>query len=82
MEHIRLTDLLLEYRGENFMKPLLAKLEALDADRDKIRKIIIDKKLRSTSTDRHFKYVEEFLDKALRYSKLGVTSLEQIGADK
>ena len=82
MDKIKFKDLLLEYRGPNFMEPLLVKLEALDKDRDEIRKLIIDKKLRSTSTDRHFKYIEDFLDKAIRYCKLGSKALRDIGADK
>jgi len=82
MNNIKFKDLLLEYRGENFMKPMLKKLEELDSERDRIRKIIINKKLRDTSTDRQFKYIEEFLDKAIRYARLGVKSLDAIGADK
>ena len=78
---INFSELLLEYRGENFMRPLFKKLEELDDERNKIRELIKKNDLRSTSTDRHFKYVEECLDKAIKYSKLGTTALTKIGAD-
>jgi len=78
---IEFKELLNEYRGPNFMKPLYDKLLELDGLRDSIRQEIIKKKLRETSTDRHFKYVEEFLDKAIKYSRLGSKVLKDIGAD-
>jgi hypothetical protein len=81
-EGIKFMDLLLEYRGPNFMQPLYVKLEELDSLRADIRAKIIDSDLRNTSIDRHFKYADEFIDKAIKYSRLGSSALNKIGADK
>jgi len=72
------THMLKEYVGPNFLEPLVQKIKGIDEERIKIRKIIQDNDFSETTVDRTFSYVEEFLDKAVKYTKLASDALDKV----
>jgi len=71
-----------EYHGPNFIDPLADKLvnnlDDIDELLDKIRKEIKKNKFLKTTVDRDFKYVEQFVQKAIKYAKLAAKAVDDV----
>jgi len=67
-----------EYRGDNFMAPLYLALTNLDALRTEVYSQIIEHGFLKTSAHRDFQYVEQFLNRAIRYARLAKEAVDKV----